>query len=143
MVCQPISIHAAREGGDELRLKWLEKYGEFQSTPPVKAATGRMNLTDKVTMISIHAAREGGDRMGATDFSDTTISIHAAREGGDDWVKILKKIIKKFQSTPPVKAATGLTATVSLKAGISIHAAREGGDGRAATLEIDDVKLGA
>ena len=33
-----------------------------------------------------------------------------------------------FQSTPPVKAATGEAVFVSNKNGISIHAAREGGD---------------
>ena len=34
-----ISIHAAREGGDGLTAAVSLKAGEFQSTPPVKAAT--------------------------------------------------------------------------------------------------------
>ena len=78
-----ISIHAAREGGDERRAKQRARVG-----------------------ISIHAAREGGDiHMG--EWSDMwQISIHAAREGGDeDFVKYLFKRLP-FQSTPPVKAAT-------------------------------------
>ena len=34
-----ISIHAAREGGDKKPLVEDGKWGKFQSTPPVKAAT--------------------------------------------------------------------------------------------------------
>ena len=41
---------------------------------------------------------------------------------------LLRKIHCKFQSTPPVKAATVLPFTKSTYATISIHAAREGGD---------------
>ena len=55
-----ISIHAAREGGDERGLDYI------------------FNL-----FISIHAAREGGDVTSATLKGITKISIHAAREGGD------------------------------------------------------------
>ena len=57
----PISIHAAREGGDVVGL-----------------------INGRLSSISIHAAREGGD---VTDFTPGTgvyISIHAAREGGDN-----------------------------------------------------------
>ena len=55
-----ISIHAAREGGDE------------------RAA--RLNPRNR---ISIHAAREGGDLMRIRTKILQRISIHAAREGGD------------------------------------------------------------
>ena len=56
------------------------------------------------------------------------ISIHAAREGGDFIVRENLKRWYKFQSTPPVKAATQLNDNVRYLFGISIHAAREGGD---------------
>ena len=57
----PISIHAAREGGDR------------QAEQLKKAELA----------ISIHAAREGGDvRQVCKDYI-AVISIHAAREGGD------------------------------------------------------------
>ena len=59
----PISIHAAREGGD------LAPYTAFES---------ELN-------ISIHAAREGGDAVGEDVPFFGFISIHAAREGGDRW----------------------------------------------------------
>ena len=78
-----ISIHAAREGGD--------------GTPSDD------NLS--ITGISIHAAREGGDFKERQVRYEGIISIHAAREGGDLKVPLFC-FSSKFQSTPPVKAAT-------------------------------------
>ena len=78
-----ISIHAAREGGDDVaphslsrlsifqstppvkaatkRKRKIPNTKEFQSTPPVKAATCRISNFSLCRYISIHAAREGGD----------------------------------------------------------------------------------
>ena len=57
-----ISIHAPREGGDLMQLCHMILRLEFQSTPPVKAATHRHNVAQCIIRsISIHAAREGGD----------------------------------------------------------------------------------
>ena len=100
-----ISIHAAREGGDGLSGYFALLCLEFQSTPPVKAATCAASAfmlavvfqsTPPVKaatsecpqfvfnqMISIHAAREGGDPPSAWCGLLGYISIHAAREGGD------------------------------------------------------------
>ena len=55
-----ISIHAAREGGDD-----------------------SINRCADSIAISIHAAREGGDGCPMAGRKRRTISIHAAREGGD------------------------------------------------------------
>ena len=55
-----ISIHAAREGGDDLGA-----------------------ILEETAEISIHAAREGGDQEVANVITHKPISIHAAREGGD------------------------------------------------------------
>ena len=78
-----ISIHAAREGGDlDKKIDWTD-FLEFQSTPPVKAATPRNPPARRERRISIHAAREGGDRHNVSYAASPTISIHAAREGGD------------------------------------------------------------
>ena len=60
-VGQLISIHAAREGGDE---------------------TGGGFVAIEL-LISIHAAREGGDPRTSPHQQRLLISIHAAREGGD------------------------------------------------------------
>ena len=79
---------------------------EFQSTPPVKAATTQSFFAKLDLAISIHAAREGGDgTLPAALEAKYQISIHAAREGGDD-------VARHFENG----------------ALISIHAAREGGD---------------
>ena len=78
-----ISIHAAREGGDD-------------STNALSASY----------VISIHAAREGGDCVHLSVQHAHGISIHAAREGGDRRACCLDSRQPRFQSTPPVKAAT-------------------------------------
>ena len=58
------------------------------------------------------------------------ISIHAAREGGDHgFGSAVTPRKRKFQSTPPVKAATSMVIYDLVERRISIHAAREGGDG--------------
>ena len=58
----------------------------------------------------------------------SSISIHAAREGGDSHMSMPVFGQIKFQSTPPVKAATAFEIEDKYGAMISIHAAREGGD---------------
>ena len=58
---QEISIHAAREGGDQQRQRKDYQNNQFQSTPPVKAATVQQPDCKPSGHISIHAAREGGD----------------------------------------------------------------------------------
>ncbi len=81
--CACISIHAAREGGDDSSKCACKQRSEFQSTPPVKAATLAEDEAEDEKKISIHAAREGGDRQSIFYLPSGTISIHAAREGGD------------------------------------------------------------
>ena len=79
----PISIHAAREGGDFGVVVNVAQIKTFQSTPPVKAATFASPHLSFLPVISIHAAREGGDRFASFFYLFICISIHAAREGGD------------------------------------------------------------
>ncbi len=81
---------------------------EFQSTPPVREATGRQIAEYWVVCeISIHASREGGDlELGITQVP----------------------ILKVFQSTPPVREATRPDKKYQAEIKISIHASREGGD---------------
>ena len=102
--------------------------GQFQSTPPVKAATRSPSTGLPHCAISIHAAREGGDVRNAAFFKFVGISIHAAREGGDSDVYNYTGLSATFQSTPPVKAATPQRRVRHPCGAISIHAAREGGD---------------
>ena len=146
-----ISIHAVRERRRRASCAIRTQGEGFQSTPPVKAATEHCNYLQQTDDISIHAAREGGDRPlplsllfhtisihAAREGGDaaptrrqhqTVISIHAAREGGDQSKGGKRWCSSKFQSTPPVKAATESYNFWFKRITISIHAAREGGDG--------------
>ena len=72
----------------------------------MKAATATDAIHTLNTGISIHAAREGGDEYMGSDFAGSMISIHAAREGGDPACIAPLLYQGRFQSTPPVKAAT-------------------------------------
>ena len=74
-----ISIHAAREGGDDIQGFAVYRIG-----------------------ISIHAAREGGDRKHLFKNSRRwRISIHAAREGGDGFGINASAIILYFNPRRP------------------------------------------
>ena len=72
--------------------------GEFQSTPPVKAATMYNEDSYLTGWISIHAAREGGDCLHPPYRRVSSISIHAAREGGDVF---LRKTLDKTHDFNP------------------------------------------
>ena len=60
--------------------------------------------------------------------SDHPISIHAPREGSDGGSLEQRTTSKVFQSTLPVRGATGVTVQEWISVGISIHAPREGSD---------------
>ena len=79
-------------------------------------------------LISIHAAREGGDEEAFAIRFHMGISIHAAGEGGDLARGLVNYLVIRFQSTPPVRAATRKLGAGVRGQAISIHAAREGGD---------------
>ena len=132
-----ISIHAAREGGDSNHAFACVHRPKFQSTPPVKAATLCPPKNRQCASISIHAAREGGDAVAwYIPPLPLCISIHAAREGGDVPDCRINVTADRFQSTPPVKAATNQQRQRRNYKQISIHAAREGGDEGNVRLEI-------
>ena len=56
-----ISIHAPREGSDEIPPETHYLVEEFQSTLPVRGATTAVDSARLQGMISIHAPREGSD----------------------------------------------------------------------------------
>ena len=57
-----ISIHAPRAGGDTRSTRSQRSAARFQSTPPVRGATLRINPLYYILAISIHAPRAGGDK---------------------------------------------------------------------------------
>ena len=58
--------------------------GIFQSTPPVRGATGTQLARTVKGLISIHAPRAGGDHKRHRNRGRRAISIHAPRAGGDE-----------------------------------------------------------
>ena len=132
----------------------------FQSTHPVRGATGGADAVPQVREISIHAPREGCDRQVASGYRMVAISIHAPREGCDHSYGCTHVLNLLFQSTHPVRGATTSSAdltsgeqfqsthpvrgatrlrfeTPQIKA-ISIHAPREGCDDN---IDADDAML--
>ena len=80
-----ISIHAPREGGDGGCWEYAAWWWLFQSTPPARGATRETFAAyAELCIISIHAPREGGDAPDAREEAEKAI----------------------FQSTPPARGAT-------------------------------------
>ena len=80
-----ISIHAPREGSDQLKATVQRPCSIFLSTLPARGATLAYMPHLQKEIISIHAPREGSDLPGlpAPVVTTLTISIHAPREGSD------------------------------------------------------------
>ena len=130
-----ISIHAPRAGSDIQKLAFLSDSLGFQSTLPVRGATQRQKNRWELFYISIHAPRAGSDdepRAGRgvpRDFNPRSpcgerrefgqyataasqqISIHAPRAGSDYAAGDYRYSAPGFQSTLPVRGATGINLT--------------------------------
>ena len=78
-----ISIHAAREGGDDVTLADYKAALRISIHAAREGGDERQKRKPRHHVISIHAAREGGDVGGIAVVGGVAISIHAAREGGD------------------------------------------------------------
>ena len=104
--CFRISIHAAREGGDLDRCMGAAAARIISIHAAREGGDGDAFPLRRFISISIHAAREGGDEDIPQCFPVLGISIHAAREGGDLRQSAMQRGCSRFQSTPPVKAAT-------------------------------------
>ena len=151
LVTVNISIHATHAGGDKT---WQVRHCSlhlFQSTPPMRVATflphrchhlptnfnprhpcgWRHLIANTITIIihiSIHATHAGGDCNG---YAFLTISGNFNPRHPCGWrqkIKVCRSIPLKFQSTPPMRVATGMGATPVLGGLISIHATHAGGD---------------
>ena len=96
-----ISIHAAREGGDPAQAAQSRPQGEFQSTPPVKAAT-----KSKIASLQLRTFQSTPPVKAATEEAkaavmEVYISIHAAREGGDTVVHVSAADVGNFNPRRP------------------------------------------
>ena len=106
-VAAVISIHAPRAGSDAAVAMDGSVIFIFQSTLPVRGATGR---TEKYCQLGRHFNPRSpcGERLdtGAAAFIDDGISIHAPRAGSDDKNATYGVTYQQFQSTLPVRGAT-------------------------------------
>ena len=104
---QRISIHAPRAGSDDKQVLRRVIKGISIHAPRAGSDDGRAVERAATTMISIHAPRAGSDRSLETRPYTRTISIHAPRAGSDHRAHREPKAIQAFQSTLPVRGATG------------------------------------
>ena len=168
-----VSIHAPHAEGDLTLAKYCAVLYSFQSTPPMRRATG-VCLTDAASLIvSIHAPHAEGDpylyvgTIRVTCFNPRppcggrpcrtrrpvaapcfnprppcggrppparsttacTVSIHAPHAEGDGELEQLGRV-DGFQSTPPMRRATGCRELGDAPVQVSIHAPHAEGDAR-------------
>ena len=126
--CWRVSIHAPRVGRD-LPLIYTDKgVHEFQSTRPVWGATSCRSASYPTSVVSIHAPHAGRDAdrdaASAHPCSFNPRAPCGARRG----VVPHSADFYRFQSTRPMRGATGAYCTGAGKEGVSIHAPRVGRD---------------
>ena len=124
--------------------------GLFQSTLPLRGATRGEDVLHRCFRISIHAPLAGSDPKKNVLTRNTKISIHAPLAGSDHpahleiiighdfnprspcgerrWITEALRPPIKFQSTLPLRGATGRIKTFFSRWGISIHAPLAGSD---------------
>ena len=104
---QGISIHTPLAGSD-LQIKGLSAGPlTFQSTLPLRGATCLSVRSCRSRLISIHTPLAGSDKnSGSHDVAFQLISIHTPLAGSDKAQAALAAAIK-FQSTLPLRGATG------------------------------------
>ena len=97
----PISIHAPLAGSDMSRYLVHMDCKEFQSTPPLRGATGVDRLIAGEQAISIHAPLAGSDRELFDEIRQAEISIHAPLAGSDNAIGVGKRYCRYFNPRPP------------------------------------------
>ena len=111
-------------------MAWITEQNRlrFQSTPPLRGATGSPMSKHEAMVISIHAPLAGGDSRrrrnsdGAGDFNPRPPC------GGRQRTDTVQTGNSEFQSTPPLRGATASPLKINLDIIISIHAPLAGGD---------------
>ena len=122
-----ISIHAPREGSDQA-IKLSQEDLMISIHAPREGSDPKVRCAGYYAVISIHAPREGSDQSCTSACGPRRISIHAPREGSDWMFSTSSSEAGRFQSTLPVRGATGFYRLKQLLLFISIHAPREGSD---------------
>ena len=132
-----ISIHAPRAGRDIPQTMAGMSPAIFQSTRPVRGATGERSHEPGQGHISIHAPRAGRDHLEGNRPEGWTISIHAPRAGCDKLTGLVQGSNIIFQSTRPVRGATPIFPRCGVDRLISIHAPRAGRDAMFGNMQTE------
>ena len=96
-----ISIHAPLTGSDGTGFPVRLPTSEFQSTLPLRGATGLPLLPRPVASISIHAPLTGSDTVSKWAVEECEISIHAPLTGSDQDTNGNKQAQKNFNPRSP------------------------------------------
>ena len=148
-----ISIHAPREGGDDVAPLDVHHAEVFQSTPPARGATRKGRRSGELSQLpfqstppargATHTGRRierepayfnprpprGGRRCRICAGMQKIDNFNPRPpRGGRRRPRACCRSCSLFQSTPPARGATALINGVRSEVIISIHAPREGGD---------------
>ena len=101
---------------------------EFQSTHPMRGATGGAGIVKIRLPISIHAPHAGCDLLCEDNYSPDCLfqSTHPMRGATVAYIRV--STLEQFQSTHPMRGATYLYAAGAACECISIHAPHAGCD---------------
>ena len=125
----PISIHAPLAGCDVRRTLCLYlKDSPFQSTHPLRGATGSHALFVQQGRISIHAPLAGRDRRWSRTCSRWCYFNPRTPCGARHGCVSSISAMRLFQSTRPLRGATGAAKGITAGQAISIHAPLAGRD---------------
>ena len=112
------------------------RHWHFNPRTPCGVRRAQIACGGRFIAISIHAPRAGCDTPPPPLCRCLRISIHAPRAGCDQAVFAPKLNRWRFQSTHPVRGATGNVHVIVRQLAISIHAPRAGCDAVFALLSI-------
>ena len=129
-----VSIHAPHAEGDMGATVGSVIPTKFQSTPPMRRATVRHRQDGHQSQVSIHAPHAEGDPCG--DGAEEASGRFNPRPpcGGRLRPLVFSRFEESFQSTPPMRRATGSTASKRRTYLVSIHAPHAEGDWRTMRL---------
>ena len=115
-------------GARPMTLPFSPSAQRFQSTRPMRGATGRRDEAARLEGVSIHAPHAGRDFI-PPSFGGRNKSFNPRAPCGARRLSTqLLHVEEEFQSTRPMRGATGLDAMADRFVGVSIHAPHAGRD---------------
>ena len=131
-----ISIHTPHAGSDIIKLYLVFNYLRFQSTLPMRGATGSSGRCKGLSVFQSTLPMRGATQICCPLWTDFPISIHTPHAGSDDSLLVLSTVALLFQSTLPMRGATGGRWACGTAGVISIHTPHAGSDSDALTIYL-------